>query len=83
MRSVNESDIVANIESARAKRQFNNWLNKDEPRMEYMTALHVMANQGVTPGWLRYLMQYSYQAGFRDAHIDTRPEAGQFLETEL
>ena len=93
MKNINTSDVVADIESARAKRLFNNFINRPEAREEYMTALHVMAEQGVTPGYLRYLMQYSYQEAVKDCQQQSREavlpavrdgsDSGQFLSTEL
>ena len=92
MNNINTSDVVAEIESARAKRAFNNWINGPDARMEYMTALRVMQDQGPTPGWLRYLMQLSYQNGFKDSQQqgetsgsgdNSRPAAGVYLGTEL
>lgn len=85
MRNANESNVVADIESARAKKLFNNFINRPEAREEYMTALHVMAEQGVTPGYIRYLMQYSYQEAVKDCERDRKPASygGELLGTEL
>ena len=81
MRNSAESDVVAEIESARAKRAFNNFINRPGARDEYLTALRIMAEQGVTPGYLRYLMQYAYQEAVNDMR-ENYP-GGEFLETEL
>jgi len=81
MRCATDSDVIADIESARAKRAFNNFINRPGARDEYLTALRIMAEQGVTPGYLRYLMQYAYQEAVNDMR-ENYP-GGEFLETEL
>lgn len=49
--------------------EFNNWLNQDGPKNEYIEMLHAMRDHGAQPGSVRYLMQYAFQAG-----LALRPE---------
>lgn len=53
---------------AAAYHDFEKWFDLKETREEYMTMFHVIQNQRVAaPGPIRYLVQYSFQEGFKRA----------------
>lgn len=53
---------------AAAYHDFEKWFDLKETREEYMTMFHVIQSQRVAaPGPIRYLVQYSFQEGFKRA----------------
>jgi hypothetical protein len=91
MRGINESDKVAEIEDARAKRAFDNWINSH--RDEVYALYNLMCGEPATPLSVRYAIQLGYQNGFKDSQQQSREavlpavrdgsDSGQFLSTEL
>lgn len=83
MQSINTSDVVADIESARANRAFNNWIAVNKEQV--ITLYRVMRGEPATPLSVRAAIQMGYLAGFKDAEAERKPVSygGEHLGTEL
>lgn len=55
---------------------FNNWLNQEPNKSEFLWSWQTIRNQGATPGMVRYLMQYAFQGGQTCSNEPSHEDSG-------